>query len=111
MDEPILRVREYLSERATFRNTDRTIHVVHVARRCELTADDLTAILDEIARLRDELATMTAERDAAYAKSETVAFCHSDDRPRRDNMDWNEGYIDGCRGASYAIRAMKEDKT
>ncbi len=91
MDDAIMRVRKYLME-------------------VELRADDLTALLDEITRLRAELEAMTAERDAAYAKSETVAFCHSDDRPRRDNMDWNEGYIDGCRGASYAIRAMKEDK-
>jgi hypothetical protein len=39
-----------------------------------------------------------------------VALCHSDDRPRRDSMDWNDGYIDGCRGASEAIRALQAPK-
>lgn len=37
-------------------------------------------------------------------RAATVAYCHSDDRPRRDNMDWNDGYVDGCRGAAAAIR-------
>ena len=32
-----------------------------------------------------------------------IALCHSDDRPRRYSMDWNDGYIDGCKGASDAI--------
>ena len=34
-----------------------------------------------------------------------IALCHSDDRPRRYSMDWNDGYIDGCKGASDAILA------
>lgn len=32
-----------------------------------------------------------------------IALCHSDDRPRRYSMDWNDGYIDGCKGVSNAI--------
>ncbi len=35
-----------------------------------------------------------------------VAECHSDDRPRRDGIDWNDGYQDGCRGAAAAIRNL-----
>ena len=37
-----------------------------------------------------------------------IALCHSDDRPRRYSMDWNDGYIDGCKGASDAILAEME---
>lgn len=37
-----------------------------------------------------------------------VALCHSDDRPRRYSMDWNDGYIDGGKGASDAILADME---
>ena len=37
-----------------------------------------------------------------------IALCHSDDRPRRYSMDWNDGYIDGCKGASDAILADME---
>lgn len=34
-----------------------------------------------------------------------VVNCHSDDRPRRDGIDWNDGYQDGCKGAARALRA------
>ena len=37
-----------------------------------------------------------------------IALCHSDDRPRRYSMGWNDGYIDGCKGASDAILAEME---
>ena len=37
-----------------------------------------------------------------------IALCHSDNRPRRYNMDWNDGYIDGCKGASDDILAKME---
>lgn len=36
-------------------------------------------------------------------RAAAIARCHSDDRPRRDNIDWNDGYQDGCKGASAAI--------
>lgn len=32
-----------------------------------------------------------------------IARCHSDERPYRYSMDWNDGYIDGCRDAGEAI--------
>ena len=40
-----------------------------------------------------------------------IALCHSDNRPRRYSMDWNDGYIDGCKGTTDAILAeMKKLK-
>jgi len=47
-----------------------------------------------------------AERD----RCAIIAICHSDDRPRRDGLDWNDGYIDGCRGAHDAILAPSQPK-
>jgi hypothetical protein len=44
---------------------------------------------------------------AAREQAAKVAKCASDDRPRRDNIDWNDGYQDGCRAAEAAIRAME----
>jgi hypothetical protein len=47
----------------------------------------------------------------ALENAAIVAECHSDDRPGRDRpFDWNDGYIDGCRGAAAAIRAALEAK-
>lgn len=34
-----------------------------------------------------------------------IARCHADDRPRRDSFEWNDGYMDGCKGAHDAIMA------
>lgn len=48
----------------------------------------------------DEVDQVTLERAAA------VAECHSDERSRHYSMDWSDGYIDGCRGAAAAIRAI-----
>ena len=64
----------------------------------------------------DVIATLRAERDAAYRKgaedmrerAAMYAECHSDDRAGRDrHLDWNDGYIDGCRGAAAAIRKLE----
>lgn len=53
------------------------------------------------------------EKDARVKALELAAVhaeCHSDDRRGRDrNFDWNDGYIDGCRGAAAAIRALKDE--
>ena len=49
--------------------------------------------------------TLDAERAKWREWWAKVAECHSDDRPRRDSMDWNDGFIDGCRGAADAIRS------
>lgn len=52
-------------------------------------------------RLRLEIARARADEREQCA---LIAHCHSDDRPRRDGMDWNDGYMDGCKGAAEAIR-------
>ena len=53
------------------------------------------------------------EKDARVKALELAAVhaeCAADDRPGRDrNFDWNDGYIDGCRGAADAILAMKDE--
>ncbi len=61
-----------------------------------------------IHRNAPEVAAIRAEERQRAALH---AACHSDARPRRDSMDWNEGYMDGCRGAAAAIRALTDKET
>ena len=48
---------------------------------------------------------LIVDRGAVIEECARVAESHSDDRPRREGIDWNDGYQDGCRGAAAAIRA------
>lgn len=43
-------------------------------------------------------------REAQRERDAKVAECHSDDRPYRSDMDWNDGYIDACHQVAQAIR-------
>ena len=75
---------------------------------------------DEIEALRARLEKAEAERDSAeearlgaYEVCAVYAYCHADDRPRRYaadyngfSMDYDDGYMDGCKGAAAAIRAI-----
>lgn len=67
------------------------------------TADERIDALTYIAAIKTRA---LASEAAALERAAQVAYCHSDHRSRRYSMDWNDGYIDGCRGASDAIRAM-----
>ena len=83
--------------------------------------DAARAEIERLTKERDEARSMTPD-DAksaleAYGREKLregmqraadIALCHSDDRPRRYSMDWNDGYIDGCKGASDAILAEME---
>lgn len=54
-----------------------------------------------LAAIKDIAAAILAERE----RCALVALCHADDRPRRYGMDWNDGYMDACKGAHDAIIA------
>jgi hypothetical protein len=47
---------------------------------------------------------MNQAADAERERCAKVAECHADDRPRRDSFQWNDGYMDACRGAAAALR-------
>lgn len=51
-------------------------------------------------------AALSTQAETVRERAAKMAECHFDDRPRRDGMDWNDGYQDGCRGAAQAIRSM-----
>lgn len=59
--------------------------------------------------LRSELSTAYRRgREDMREEAAKVAECHSDDRLGRDrHFEWNDGYIDGCRGSAAAIRKME----
>ena len=85
-------------DEALWRKADEAFH------RCALVANDAECVKIIYATL----AAHGRERETArLAEAAMHAECHSDDRPGRDrNFDWNDGYIDGCRGAAAAIRAL-----
>ncbi len=64
--------------------------------------DFCASIVSVLTVLADEAAVAMRERAATHA---TCAF---DDRSRArpDNIDWNDGHLDGTRDAAKAIRAI-----
>lgn len=50
-------------------------------------------------------------RREGMEEAASVARCAFDDRPRRDSMDWNDGFDDGTKAAEYAIRAKAQEVT
>lgn len=48
-------------------------------------------------------------RREGMEEAASVARCAFDDRPRRDSMDWNDGFDDGTKAAEYAIRAKAQE--
>lgn len=59
----------------------------------------------------DEGGTMPVALRAAEIALEQAAKItegHADDRPHRDGIGFNDGYIAACRGASEAIRASSK---
>ena len=77
-------------------------------------------IASYVSDLEARLEKAEAERDSAeearlgaYEVCAVYAYCHADDRPRRYaadyngfSMDYDDGYMDGCKGAAAAIRAI-----
>ncbi len=53
---------------------------------------------------------MTEARNAALEEAALYTACHFDDRPRMwRSVDFEDGYRDACRGASDAIRSLKDN--
>jgi len=97
---------ERLNDMAQYRHMDRDNDVVD---------NIMHEGAQEITRLRQALSE--AEKRAEDARRQTledaakVVWCHADDRGGKDrHFDWHDGYMDGCRGAATAIRAMKSEE-
>lgn len=86
---------------------------------CSCGFDDRTfatakSAAEYISNMRAYIADLEKREKDARAKvlelAAVHAECAADDRPGRDrNFDWNDGYIDGCRGAAAAIRDLMDE--